>query len=120
MSWLLRLLLALLTLPLQSTLLATQKAPNEETPAVAVIHGRVTSGFYGPLYDIAVILIDPDTPNQETVAAHTDADGFYTVTEAISNTWKIKFDPASSQFNAVMLPGYYKNALSLEEATPVT
>lgn len=113
MRWILRItLLALLLLPWSDTVRAAEAAE------VAIITGRVTyddDGF--PISGVNVRLIDPDAPNDPAPSTATDFNGIYTLTLAISDTWKVKFDPAAFLY---LLPEYYDDSYTLAGATLIT
>ena len=104
-------------------LLSVQALAAEPAADVATIQGRVISDRDGsPLAGVEIILIDPATPNVETVAATTDTSGHYTVTQPLSNTWKIKFNPVPVNpfFSQLHIPEYYNDVYTLAEAMPIT
>lgn len=113
MRWILRIVLfALFLLPWSDTLHAA------ETVEVAIVTGRVTEDIGGyPVAGLTVRLIDPDAPTDPAPTAATDLNGFYTFTLAISDTWKVKFEPAPFSF---LLPEYYADSYTLEAATVIT
>jgi hypothetical protein len=119
MSWILRFVLAaFFALPL-----ATQFLPSDEPAPVATITGRIASDVDGsPVANVEVHLIDPQTPDDEIVAAMTDGSGLYTVTQTISNTWKIRFVPTSPEpgLESFYIPEYYNDVYMLAEAELIT
>lgn len=126
MTWLTQvILLAFLLLSFRASSLLVEQLPTASLPKVqadevATITGRVVSDVYGlPINAAKIILIDPDEPDTEIAAGITDDAGFYTVTQTISNTWIIRFDPNSSPDLILFLPEYYDDTYDLADATPV-
>jgi hypothetical protein len=115
MKWLLRIaLVVLFSLPFSGLLFAAEEADD-----VAIITGRVTDDDNYPLSAISVILIDPDSPDERTTAAATDASGFFTVSQVISATWIIRFEPPSEYYSDY-LPEYYNDTYDIAAAERIT
>jgi protocatechuate 3,4-dioxygenase beta subunit len=68
---------------------------NTSLPTGATISGHVTDSTANPLPGVCV-LASPSAPGGDTAGAHTDSNGFYTITDIAAGTYTLSFTACSA------------------------